>query len=86
MEKKSKKLVVKTIMLFMLIVRKMFIIPQGSCRFIPSCTQYAEQALEAFPLYKAIILILKRVLRCHPFSKGGFDPVIIENNKGVMSE
>lgn len=86
MEKNSKQLVVKAVMLFMLMVRKMFLIPQGSCRFIPSCTQYAEQALMEFPLYKAVVIIGKRVLRCHPFSKGGFDPVIIEKNKGVMSE
>ncbi|MCX7767298.1 MAG: membrane protein insertion efficiency factor YidD [Candidatus Sumerlaeia bacterium] len=46
-----------------------------SCRFIPTCSHYALEALtsRSFPL--AVWLILRRLLRCHPFSRGGFDPL-----------
>ncbi len=46
-----------------------------SCRFHPSCSVYAIQALDRYPLRRAIPLILKRVARCHPFHPGGFDPL-----------
>lgn len=46
-----------------------------NCRFYPSCSQYAIEALEKLPLYKALPKIIWRILRCHPFSKGGDDPV-----------
>ncbi|PIZ05065.1 MAG: membrane protein insertion efficiency factor YidD [Gammaproteobacteria bacterium CG_4_10_14_0_8_um_filter_38_16] len=45
------------------------------CRFYPSCSQYAQEALTVFPLHKAFFLIGRRILRCHPFNPGGFDPV-----------
>lgn len=46
-----------------------------SCRFEPSCAAYAEEALARRPLPRAFILIVGRVLRCHPFHSGGYDPV-----------
>ena len=45
------------------------------CRFQPTCSNYALKALEEHNLVKAILLIIYRLLRCNPFSKGGFDPV-----------
>jgi putative membrane protein insertion efficiency factor len=45
------------------------------CRFHPTCSQYALIALQKHPWPKALALILWRLLRCHPFSKGGNDPV-----------
>ncbi len=45
------------------------------CRFYPSCSSYALIALKQHGVIKAIRLILFRFLRCHPFSKGGHDPV-----------
>lgn len=47
----------------------------ATCRFIPSCSAYAIQALETYGAAKGMRLAIKRILRCHPFSKGGFDPV-----------
>jgi len=48
----------------------------GGCRFVPSCSSYAEEALQKHPLKKACFLILKRLLRCHPFHKDyGYDPL-----------
>ena len=47
----------------------------GHCRYHPSCSQYAQQALRQHPLFKALSLILSRLLRCRPFSTFGDDPV-----------
>ena len=45
------------------------------CRFYPSCSSYAIQALEKHGVIKGCWLMLKRLLRCHPFNAGGYDPV-----------
>lgn len=46
-----------------------------ACRFHPSCSEYACQAIEQHGAGRGLTLALRRVLRCHPFSAGGFDPV-----------
>lgn len=46
-----------------------------SCRFTPTCSQYAIEALEKHGAFKGTILAIWRILRCNPFSKGGYDPV-----------
>jgi uncharacterized protein len=46
-----------------------------SCRFTPSCSLYTLQAIEKYGLLKGILMGTRRLLRCHPFSRGGFDPV-----------
>ncbi len=47
----------------------------GQCRFLPSCSHYAEEALQRGPLFPAVGLILWRVVRCQPLCRGGEDPV-----------
>ena len=47
----------------------------GSCRFHPSCSHYAAEAVEAHGAVKGAWLALGRLLRCQPFCRGGFDPV-----------
>jgi putative membrane protein insertion efficiency factor len=48
----------------------------GSCRFEPTCSRYAYEAIERFGVMRGVWLGLKRLLRCHPFSRRfGFDPV-----------
>tara|TARA_E500000178_G_C16618703_1_gene572348 strand:+ start:316 stop:555 length:240 start_codon:yes stop_codon:yes gene_type:complete len=46
-----------------------------SCRYLPTCSEYSIDALKEFGLVKGIFLSIKRVLSCHPWGKGGFDPI-----------
>ena len=49
--------------------------PRGVCRFTPSCSVYARQAIEKYGLCKGGWLAVKRICRCHPGCPGGIDPV-----------
>ncbi len=46
-----------------------------SCRYIPTCSQYAWEAVEKYGVIKGSWLALRRLLRCHPFMEGGLDPL-----------
>ncbi|MFN3603838.1 MAG: membrane protein insertion efficiency factor YidD [Leptonema sp. (in: bacteria)] len=46
-----------------------------SCRFQPSCSQYAIESFREYPFLIALYLSTKRILRCHPINEGGYDPV-----------
>lgn len=46
-----------------------------ACRFTPTCSEYAYEAITKYGALKGGFLALKRVLRCNPFCKGGYDPV-----------
>ena len=46
-----------------------------TCRYTPSCSLYTVQAIEKYGVVRGVFMGILRVLRCHPFAKGGFDPV-----------
>ena len=47
----------------------------STCIYFPTCSQYAIEALEKYGALKGSLLAIRRILRCNPFSKGGYDPV-----------
>jgi hypothetical protein len=51
------------------------VVPQGSCRFYPTCSHYGYQAIYRYGVLKGGWLATWRILRCQPFSRGGYDPV-----------
>ena len=46
-----------------------------ACRFTPTCSEYARQAIERYGLWHGGALALRRLVRCHPFVEGGLDPL-----------
>ncbi|GAA0178227.1 membrane protein insertion efficiency factor YidD [Clostridium sediminicola] len=66
----------KIIIYFIKIYRK-YISPlkAPSCRFYPTCSQYAIQAIEKYGLLRGGFMSIKRIARCNPYSRGGYDPV-----------
>ncbi|MCJ7471770.1 MAG: membrane protein insertion efficiency factor YidD [Actinobacteria bacterium] len=67
----------KIIIIFFIKTYKKFISPilPDSCRFYPSCSQYAMDAIEKYGALKGGMMTTYRILRCNPFNKGGYDPV-----------
>lgn len=53
----------------------------GRCRFTPTCSAYALEAIERFGAVRGTALAVWRVLRCNPFCKGGYDPVPEKKNR-----
>jgi len=49
-----------------------------SCRYVPTCSEYAMEAIERFGVLPGCMMALRRILRCHPFAKSGYDPVVRE--------
>ena len=47
----------------------------NSCRYLPTCSEYSIEALKEFGLIKGVYMSIKRILSCHPWGKGGFDPI-----------
>ena len=47
----------------------------NSCRYFPTCSEYSIEALKTYGLFKGLLLSVKRILSCHPWGSGGFDPV-----------
>ena len=68
----------KTIILGLIRFYRKFLSPMkghGTCKFYPTCSQYAMEAVEKYGAWKGTLLAAWRILRCNPFSEGGYDPV-----------
>ena len=67
----------KPLALWMLRSYKRWISPSlpASCRYVPTCSEYAMEAVDRYGVLRGGLMATWRVLRCHPFVKGGYDPV-----------
>ncbi|HHU75209.1 MAG TPA: membrane protein insertion efficiency factor YidD [Clostridiales bacterium] len=69
---------IRKLLLLLIKIYQKYISPlkkTSSCIYTPSCSYYAVEAIEKYGTVKGTYLALKRILRCHPFHKGGYDPV-----------
>ena len=71
------KFVLKKIVLLFIKFYQVFISPflGKNCRFIPTCSAYTYEAIEIHGIIKGLYLGMKRILKCHPYNAGGYDPV-----------
>jgi len=68
----------KSLALRMLRIYKRWISPAfpPSCRYVPTCSEYAMEAVERYGAWRGLAMAAWRLLRCHPLVKGGYDPVV----------
>ena len=68
---------IKKIIILMIKFYRKYISPlkRPSCIYTPTCSLYALEALDKYGAFKGTYLTVRRILRCHPFHRGGYDPV-----------
>jgi putative membrane protein insertion efficiency factor len=66
------QVLLKLIRLYQILLSPLF---AGSCRYYPSCSQYTYEAVTRYGWFRGSWMGMKRIGRCHPFAKGGYDPV-----------
>ena len=69
---------IKKVLIFLIRTYQLTLSPRfshGSCRFTPTCSQYALEAIEVHGIFKGFWLGAKRIARCHPWGGEGYDPV-----------
>lgn len=67
----------KRFIILIIVFYQKFISPlkPPSCRFMPTCSEYTKEAVTKYGIIKGLYIGLRRILRCHPFNPGGYDPV-----------
>ena len=67
----------KKLLIYMINIYRKYLSPlkRTKCPYIPTCSQYGLEAIEKYGAFKGCLLTLWRIIRCNPFSKGGYDPV-----------
>ena len=66
----------KIILIFLINVYQRIPFPShGQCRFTPTCSEYAKEAIQTYGSFKGTVLAIKRILRCRPLGPYGYDPV-----------
>jgi len=74
-----KKIFVSLIKIYQKFISPLF---PPSCRYFPTCSEYSVQAINKYGVVKGLIKSIWRILRCNPFSKGGYDPVDLRKKHG----
>ena len=70
-----REVTVRTMRYGLAALRGVGLLGSGTCRFEPSCSVYAEEAIRSRGIISGAALTIKRLSKCHPFGSGGFDPV-----------
>ena len=70
-----KKLLIKLIEMYQKHISKWLESKNINCKFYPTCSEYTKQAIQKYLATKGIIIGICRIIRCNPFSKGGYDPL-----------
>lgn len=70
-----RKILVKIIDFYQKNISLWFSSKNINCKFYPTCSEYTKQAINKYGSIKGIFLGINRILRCNPFSKGGYDPL-----------
>ena len=81
---KKIKDIIKKVMIFLIRTYQQTMSPRfsgGACRFTPTCSQYAIEALQIHGILKGSLLAIWRIMRCNPLCKGGYDPVPLKKSK-----
>lgn len=65
----------KAVLFLINIYQKISKLTPPRCRFYPTCSEYAKQAIIKYGLFKGGFLAIKRIIKCHPLNDGGYDPV-----------
>lgn len=65
----------KFLLILIKIYQKFSSMTPKTCRFVPTCSEYAKEAIQKYGVLKGFFLAVKRILKCHPLNEGGFDPV-----------
>ena len=58
----------------------------NQCRYYPTCSHYAEEAIREYGAFRGAIMAAKRILRCHPWHEGGYDPIPPKEHKDKGTE
>ena len=78
------KKLIKKLFIFLIRTYQVTLSPRfshGSCRYVPTCSQYAIEAIEVHGVFKGTLLAVRRILRCNPLFKGGYKPDPQKKNK-----
>ena len=70
-----KKILVKLIMWYQKTISVWLDSKNIKCKYYPTCSEYTKQAIEKYGVVKGVMLGMWRIIRCNPFSKGGYDPL-----------
>lgn len=70
-----KKAIIFLIDLYKKHISQLFYMFGFNCKYYPTCSQYTKQAIQKYGIIKGMLLGIKRILKCNPFSKGGYDPL-----------
>ncbi|HKI27721.1 MAG TPA: membrane protein insertion efficiency factor YidD [Candidatus Sulfotelmatobacter sp.] len=55
-----------------------------ACRYVPTCSEYALEAIDRYGVLRGGLMSVARLLRCHPFARGGYDPVVVKDRNCIQ--